>query len=750
MSGALLFLFVPAGVGATALGLWLFLRRRVRPQRAEAAAPGPSDDEAAACASEPDVAEVLEDSGPANAEEPLPADRSADTEPPQAEEPSFSGDGSDAYPYAVIAAADAEPEAIGILDDPSSANVGESMRSADGYAEAPIEVAEPSAQADAAAPYPQLLLQETATRGISASPGVPERSASGRPASAEDELLVRDGHAAEGCTAETASETPLTAAGASEIDAVLDPARADGTAVPTADCDTAPAGKLAHANGEDGQQPLPKAAPVADFPESGAEPATPDLATDADAQSGQLELAEEPDPGAVPTARPRPSKPAQHRDRRGQRRAAQPQPGAGSKASPAAVAATLRTSAEARLRLMLHPVRRTVSLSAVLARPVGYPDRITLLLGAGTEVGAYNEDRYDDADLEWTPDLLSGEVRLDCKEGYQWLRSSRRVHIFSELTDEPGLISVGSASLGSPCAIVCRPDDVEAVRSAAAACGSAELISHDRWTGLPEGWVVLSGYRPAHAASSTLDPSLNALDPGIGVVIRLSGGLQLRPGSFAQGSPPRIEIEPIPVGARVTIAGASAEMEEDGSWRAVGWDAPGDHLVDVVPGPSLTYRILGDPWLDGGWDQWDAHPERFPQPNEPPWARAQICGASLLGPAGEHVVAAESMASVIALGLRRGVAALRPRPDAPVAVGLLREAPAFLVSSSGPRRAQGRVNWLAPLSPSPPSHTTNLEWATVVRSAASRRLPLSGASAAGQDAWRRARERARSYRKAAA
>ena len=262
--------------------------------------------------------------------------------------------------------------------------------------------------------------------------------------------------------------------------------------------------------------------------------------------------------------------------------------------------------------------------------------------------------------------------------------------------------------------------------------------------------MVLSGYRPAHAASSTLHPSLTALDPGTGVVIRLSGGLRVRSGSFAQGSPPSIEIEPIPSSARVTIDGASAEMEEDGSWRAAGWDAPGDHLVDVVPGPSLTYRILGDPWLDGGWDQWDAHPERFSQSNAAPWAQAQICGASLLGPAGEHVVAAESMATVIALGLRRGVAALRPRLDAPVAVGLIQETPAFLVSSSGPRRTQGHVNWLSPSSPSPPPNTTNLKWAAIVRSAASRRLPLTGASAAGKDAWRRARELARSYWRAGA
>jgi hypothetical protein len=418
-----------------------------------------------------------------------------------------------------------------------------------------------------------------------------------------------------------------------------------------------------------------------------------------------------------------------------------------SEASPAPVA-VLRTSAEARLRLIIHPIRRTVSISAMLARPAGYPDSISLFLGGETEIGAYGDDRYDDVDLEWTPSLLSGELRLDSREGYQWLRSSRRIHIFSEQADEQGLMSVGFATLNSAGAVVCAQEDVEAVRSAAAACGSPELVSHDRWSGVPEGWAVLSGYRPAHAALIYLDPYLTTLDPGIGAEITLSGGLQVRSGSFAQGSPPRIEIRPLPAAAQVTIDGTPANMDGDGSWRAAGWDGPGDHLVDVVPGPSLTYSIVGDPWTEGGWDSWDAHAGRFSAPNDAPWARAQICGASVSGPADEHVVAAEPMSSVVALGLRRGVAMLRVRPDVPVAVGLLRETPAFLISSSGPRRVQGSVEWLVPPVGESLSRVIDLSWVAAVRSAASRRLSLSTESPAGEEAWRRARARARRHRKA--
>ncbi len=450
---------------------------------------------------------------------------------------------------------------------------------------------------------------------------------------------------------------------------------------------------------------------------------------------------DEPDPPI-----PRPSKLAQHRDRRGQRRALprQPEPAA---ERPPAMEDVSRTPAEGRLRLMLHPIRRTATLFAMLARPTGYPSRIALLLGERTEVSAYNEDRYDDVDLEWSAGLLVGEIRLACEEGYQWLRSARRIHIFSETPDEPGLISVGSATLISPSTIICRQEDADAVRAAAKACGSPAPVAHDHWTGIPNGWTVLSGYRPAHAASDGLESGLTGLDPGVGAEIRLLGGLRVRSASFAEGRPPRIEIVPFPAGAKVSIDGKPAELREDGAWRADGWDRPGDHLVDVVPGPSATYRILEDPWPNGGWERWDAHAQRFPTFPEAPWARAQICGAGVSGPTGEHVIAADAMASVLCLGLRRGVAVLQGRPDAPVAVGLLGEPPAFLISASGPRRHQGWIAWLSPSAPSVGSRMIDPQWVAAVRSAASRRLPVEGGGGFGEDGWRRARERARRYRK---
>jgi hypothetical protein len=315
------------------------------------------------------------------------------------------------------------------------------------------------------------------------------------------------------------------------------------------------------------------------------------------------------------------------------------------------------------------------------------------------------------------------------------------------MADEPGVISVGSAALSSPSTIISRREDAAAVRAATDACGSPTLVSHDHWSGIPDGWTVLSGYRPTHTAVSRLTAGLTGLDPGAGSEIRLLGGLRIRSASFAEGNPPRIEIAPFPSGAIVTIDGQPAELGEDGAWSADGWDRPGDHLVDVVPGPSAAYRVIEDPWAKDGWEAWDAHPERFGASPHVPWAVAQVCGAAVSGPDGEYVVAADAMLSVICLGLRRGAVALRERPDAPVAVGVLREPPAFLISAAGPRRSQGRIAWLNPSAPNSSTRAIDPQWVGEVRRAASRRLPLDGGGAPAEDAWRKARARARRYRR---
>jgi hypothetical protein len=435
---------------------------------------------------------------------------------------------------------------------------------------------------------------------------------------------------------------------------------------------------------------------------------------------------------------------AVHRDRRGMRRSLPPVPAAGQNTSPRIDV----SPAAASLRLALHAIRRTVSLSLVLSRPEGFPERTTLLLDRQIEVGAYDESRYDDIDVAWTNDLLAGELRISGADGLRWVRSARRVHIFAADPSEPDLFSVSAVRAGAYHALICRIEDVPEVRAIAQLAGSPELVPHDHWQGIPAGWSVLSGFKPAHTTGPIGEAAFRPLDPGADVDIALGGGLAIRPQVFAEGHPPDIEIRPVPEGATVMIGGQQAVQNPRGAWEAPGWDAPGQHIVDVVPGPSLSYEIAADPGNGEGWTFWNAHEEMSGARTAR--RHAGICGAMLQGPSGEFVVAHEMQAKMIALGASRGAAALERRPEANVSVGFLAEPPTFLFASSGPRRKQGQVIWLGLAGASSAStdiDRVDMAWADAVYTAAVRRLPLVGAERAGEAAWQTAVLRARKLRR---
>ena len=450
--------------------------------------------------------------------------------------------------------------------------------------------------------------------------------------------------------------------------------------------------------------------------------------------------------GATNRPSHRPSRPAIHRDRRGGRRSATlpitPSMGPPILPDPAA-----RPPAEAKLRLSLHPIRQTARLSVVLARPDGFPQRVTLHIDGQPPIEAYNDRRYNDLDLPWTDEILDGEFRVTSTEGFQWLRSARLVHIFAEDASEPYLITVGAARAGATHTVVCRSGDSAAVCTVAESTGSPKLATHSGWRGIPNGWSVLSGYAPVHAATLPVPAKLRPIDPGAGIEIGFEGGLSIRVKVFAEGHPPRISISPEPIGASVTIGGQPAALAAGGGWEAPGWDAPGHHLIDVVPGPSAAYEIAADPWGGTGWEFWNAHHGRFGDRIVGPCARAEICGASIRGPGGQTVFAAETRPTLIVLGARSGAVPLRRRSDIYVSIGFVSEPPAFLLSATGQRRTQGRVIWLGLTSPERSSRRPDPEWVAAVRWAASRRLPLEGADSDGADAWRKAKAHARRLRK---
>jgi hypothetical protein len=449
-----------------------------------------------------------------------------------------------------------------------------------------------------------------------------------------------------------------------------------------------------------------------------------------------------------PAAKP-PSRVSAYRDRRGERRAppsTEVPPGSRSSSDAAAPS----KPGELKLRLSLDPIRRTALLSMYLSRLEGFAERIAL--GPDNFCGeqlvqAYDDRRYDDIDLPWTPTILDGELRVKGIDGYQWLRSSRRVHLFAEDIAEPGLISVGGATRGVVHAVVCRAADVAAVSEIAASTGSAQLSGHPNWLGIPEGWAVLSGFRPMHQATIPVGDALTALDPMAAIEIRFDG-LGLRDRVFAEGRPPRILISGLPEGTKVTIGDQPASISGDGGWEAVGWDAPGERVVDVVPGPSASYEIVQDPWRGERWAFWDAHPGRFAQDASGlPWAEAEICGASVRAPGGKEIIAVEARPTLVALGPKGGITLLIERRDLGVSVGAIAEPAAFLISATGNRRTQGRVIWLGAAAATRRREAADLRWAAAVYDASCRHLPLDTSDGAGREAWRKAKERARRLRR---
>ena len=408
-----------------------------------------------------------------------------------------------------------------------------------------------------------------------------------------------------------------------------------------------------------------------------------------------------------------------------------------------------RPPAEVKLRLLIHPIQRRANLSMFLTRPEGYPESVTIHIdGDQRVVEAYDEYRYDDLDLTWKTKLLDDEFRLVSDEGFRWVRSARQLHIFTKDQSEPGLISVGTVRADVGHTIVCRSNDTEAVQSAATATGSPPLTANAKLQDVPEGWTLLTGYTPAHTATSQLPAELRPLDPGTDVKIEFENGLAVRSKTFAEGHPPRITISPEPSGASVTIGGQPATLVAGGGWVAPGWDAPGHHMVDVTPGPSAKYEIATDPWSSQGWKFWNGHPGRFCDHIGDVWGEAEICGASIRGPKGQVVVAARTDPILVALGARGGAAKLCRRDGMEISVGLVAEPPSFLLSARGQRRTQGRVIWLglAPSTANPKGDDP--AWRKTMRWAAARRLRLEGGGSFAEEAWRKAKLHARKHGKA--
>lgn len=407
-------------------------------------------------------------------------------------------------------------------------------------------------------------------------------------------------------------------------------------------------------------------------------------------------------------------------------------------ASAGLTRATEVRQAQAELRLTIDEIDKHVILSLVLLRPDGFPNEIEI---GAERVEAFDESRYDDVDFVWSEDALRHELRISDASGrYQWVRSRRPIHIFAGSAGEPDLLATNAARLAVEHAIICTDEDAEEVVKLARDAGSPALVDCSAWRGVPAGWNVFARYKPQRALVEPAPRGFSSLDPGRLIEVELVGGLEVRHHAYAEAHPPAIWVESLPPNCEVLIDGQVAVQDANGAWKAAGSDAPGRHLVQVVPGPSMSFELIPDP-APAGWTP----PEEMTVPTI--FAGVSICGAMLRAPAGLFLAAAPPGAAATALGPSGQVQGIPLRRDLAAAIAALPFEPSFLVSSWGVRRTQGEIVWTGtPAIKGPHSRRhRNRTWTAAVRHAAARHLPV-GPGARARAEWQKMAASARRSR----
>jgi hypothetical protein len=124
-----------------------------------------------------------------------------------------------------------------------------------------------------------------------------------------------------------------------------------------------------------------------------------------------------------------------------------------------------------------------------------------------------------------------------------------------------------------------------------------------------------------------------------------------------------------------------------------------------------------------------------------------ICGPRIISSKGKIVISHAASGQIVALGKHRYAKLLETRAGSAAAIGALSFKPEFLVVSWGARRSQGEIIWLAAAGHSDQRAAPDVAWASVVRSAAARRLLIRPDTDDARQAWARAVATARIYRK---
>jgi len=262
---------------------------------------------------------------------------------------------------------------------------------------------------------------------------------------------------------------------------------------------------------------------------------------------------------------------------------------------------------QAELLLTFQPGGWGISLSVLLRRAEAMAEEMTVRLADETlDLAALDDQLFEPVLLNDARSALTGGFVAESAGSAprRWVRTVRRLHVFSGRTGVPGFSTAPRALIGQENVILCETELANRVVECCVATGSGppvEVIG----PGIPVGWTCFREYRPRTPSDwRDADDIFLALNPLPDAVIELVGGISLSRTVWVAGRPPSIRIlgtDPAP--GEVTIDGGIAELVNLDQWVAPGWDSSSQHVIRYA-GLSRSYEIV-EPLEN--WSAWLAH-----------------------------------------------------------------------------------------------------------------------------------------------
>lgn len=421
-------------------------------------------------------------------------------------------------------------------------------------------------------------------------------------------------------------------------------------------------------------------------------------------------------------AAPAPRAPGRYRPRLKEKARRAPPPPAAER-RPSADRAPTSAALEADLVLTFRPGGWGMDVSLLLRRPEGMPEQIAIMFGGESlELPAIDDSLFEPAQLADPGTALSLGIAAESggPGGRRWVRTGRRLHVFTERAGVFGFTSVPRVVIGQENVILCAGDLADRVLELCASTGS-DAPREAAGPGLPGGWRCFRGYWPRHPGSWADDDIYLALSPLPDAAIEFTGGVATSRSAWIAGRPPFIRIlGALPAPGEVTIDSQPAISSADGQWTGPGWDRPGAHAVRYA-GLLRRYEIVQ---AEEDWGWWPAHAG----------PRLVLAGAFASLDGGKHPATVLEDQSAWLLGARPGeIVRMAAQPGAAGAAASPAFKPVWAVPPKTRRRPAPR---LLDFAAAPQASTLGVsaeairQWRQIIRDASD--IPYGGEAATAE------------------